>query len=717
MFINFFSPDNNRQFYILLPVLLFIIVPGFVLQENYSDFSYLDAWFTIFFLISATLISIAVLFLFDWVLSPFKLSSYYGNIVRFLTYFLMWTGLLAPLSVESGMVDPANIPVDWNNFIISLVAASYLYIISRLKVKKYLAVALYCFLGINLVASLLAFHSLIRENNVLKKSIFSVSSTKNIFVISFDGLPRDATIEVLKEESKFKKLLDDFIIYQNVIASSPGTQASIFSELQGNRDFKQDYSTIKDFKNVDPSRLLTNFLDTNGFQVSTYGAYNKGFNEKNRAHRMRSLINFEREKVSEVLEFFDFTLVRIGSSHLVLRQENANVVKHYLTYLYSNRASIGTSNQWANHRGPKWDKLLIQTKSDYDVYVDRLSALTSIPSAHFLHFPYTHFPVDFTSSCEYKSNDLKWHSSHQDRDSAKKEIQCALLQFEVFVNKLKTLNIYDESLIVLKSDHGKPAQYNNSNRIESFKIRGHKYWGYSRYTPFLAIKGINHRSEQEYYDDNPVMLGDLAKTICMHAGIDMDCSQFTGYDVLQKNLAIPTNATSVIFIVNDSHSDFKFDSHESLHLLREKDFYNNIHRVLTDEILVSGINCHETILFTGAKRWNNGFSDRSSWVSWSDVNSSFIKFRPGPCKVKNITLDLQLDQGEKGSNIDFNIFIDGVRKDYIMEKNIMDGSAKEIRISVSFSMNSQRTKPVLIEVRSVRDYGDARLLIYAMRQN
>jgi hypothetical protein len=715
--VKFFMPDKNRLYYIILPALVFIIVPGFVLQENYSGFSHLNGRFTIVVLISAAAVTCAMLFLFDRILALLKLSSSFGNIIRFTTYLIMCTGLIAPLSVESGMVDPGDIPVDWYNLVISLSAAVALYVASGSRVKKYLAVGLYCFLGINLVTSLLAFHSLYSEEHQLEKSIYSASSTKNIFVISFDGLPRDTAIEVLQESPGFSEKFRDFIVFRNVISSSPATEASIFAELRGNRNYKQEYLTTQDLEEADASGILTNYLDQSGFQVSTYSYYNLGFENKDRTHRRLSLAHLEPEKVSETLDFFNYTLVRIVSSHLVLGQDLASLLRNYLTSLITKGTNPDISLKLLTHKGMMFDKKFILTKFDYDTYVDRLNVSVSSPVAHFLHFTHTHFPVDFNSNCEYMSHDQTWYSAHQNRNGTREEIHCAFLQFAAFIDKLKKLGIYDQSLIVLKSDHGKPVKYHDVNRIESFRIRGHEMWGYGRYTPFLAIKESNRHAGHTYYDGNPVMLDDLAKTICLNADLELDCTRYTGYDLLQHDLTIPESDTSVIFIVRDSQSGFRYDTHEALYLPRSGNLLRNLHRVLTDQILVSEVSCLDAIQFKGGAIWNNGFSDKKSWAIWHHARSTFLKYRPASCKTGRLLLDLHIESDTAVGEIDFDLFIDGAKRDYSMETNATNAPDEKLRISVSRKYDPERNTPVLIEVRPEPGHGDARIRFDAMRQD
>ena len=65
--------------------------------------------------------------------------------------------------------------------------------------------------------------------------------------------------------------------------------------------------------------------------------------------------------------------------------------------------------------------------------------------------------VEFDRHCQFKGHDHDWFTRHQNRQSVKEESYCALQQFSRFIAKLKELGIFDKTLIVLKSDHGKPG--------------------------------------------------------------------------------------------------------------------------------------------------------------------------------------------------------------------------------------------------------------------
>ncbi len=744
---------DNRAYYVILPVLVFIIPPALFWRENLDELQHLDSEFTIVTLVSSAVFSILLLFLADRVLSFVGLAFYFGCAARFLSFFFMCTGLIAPLSVETGMVDPEHLPLDFPNLVISTAVATILFAASSVRVRNLLSTTapdgkkggallaglptalvvgvVVSFVGLNFLISIHTFYSLMIDDGLQMESIFEVSRERNILVLSFDGLSRDMSLEVLRENEEFQESFKDFSVYSNVISSSPATVASIYSELLGNRNFKDQFPTEKGFFNYPRSALLTNHLDDSGYIVSTYGAYTASFSAPQRAFgksdlwRRSSLAQREgaiEERILETVGFFDHALVRIASSYFVLGDGFANAI---IEHLGSLMAQPDTGRAFTG--GARWDRQNARTRYDFDAYMENLRPVERAPVAHFLHFTYTHFPVDFDAGCEYKSDDEEWYSSHQTRDGAKAESYCVFSELSEFLFRLKDLGIYDESLVVIKSDHGKPVrvelgpdgpndQYYDRSKLESFKIRENPYWGYGRYTPFLAIKGFNARSDAPEYDERPVMLGDLARTICLNAGADMSCDSYPGYDLLDRDLSIPESDEAVIFLVKNKDSNFKFDSHDAFHILRKRDFYGNLHDLLTAEILTSSVSCGEYIEFGNGRVFNNGFSDYRSWLTWRDAGSSFLRFGASRCKNGDMEIGFHVESPDPDRGTGFDLYLDGVIQDRVA---VAPGDSSNGRATVPLMVQPGETGDhpglILLELRPREEGAENRITLTSVR--
>jgi hypothetical protein len=238
------------------------------------------------------------------------------------------------------------------------------------------------------------------------------------------------------------------------------------------------------------------------------------------------------------------------------------------------------SKIWAS-QSPSWSKDLGVSIIDFNKYVDQLTVDDGPSTAHFLHFTHTHYPVELDSECVFRGDDAEWYRLNQDREGVVAEARCALRQFGHFVDRLRKLGIYDQSVIVLKSDHGKPVEYGSPDDIESLKIKEHPLWGYGRYAPLLAVKPSF--SEVHGLDRNlaPVLLDDLARTLCVESGIEYDCDEYPGYNIVRESNEILPDSLVTVYVVDSDASDFRFDTHVPVTVTRGQGVLGTLYTVLT----------------------------------------------------------------------------------------------------------------------------------------
>jgi hypothetical protein len=87
---------------------------------------------------------------------------------------------------------------------------------------------------------------------------------------------------------------------------------------------------------------------------------------------------------------------------------------------------------------------------------------------------------------------------------------------------MKSKGLYDESLIIFKSDHGKPFYYYGSNEMRGKKIFENDYWGYDRYRPFLMIKYPKENNHIIKYEDSLTFLSDLSNIYCKYSKANLN---------------------------------------------------------------------------------------------------------------------------------------------------------------------------------------------------
>ena len=123
-----------------------------------------------------------------------------------------------------------------------------------------------------------------------------------------------------------------------------------------------------------------------------------------------------------------------------------------------------------------------------------------------------------------------------------------------FIERLKILGVYDQSLIVLKSDHGKPASY-SSSPPHSYKSNNNDM-GYDGYRRMLMIKNFNQYQELPSYVNEVVLLPDLANTLCRVLDTESSCDRFAGVNLLSDQLA--SEDSYYIYVPINESSSFHY---------------------------------------------------------------------------------------------------------------------------------------------------------------
>lgn len=637
----------------LLAFLCLFVVPIFIVSSNAADLQHFDATLTIGLLALLALIGAIALTLVAIVLRKLKLGILLLPL-RFICFFFLATGLFLPLTTAGGQAEIHMLPLDHFNLAVAFGAATVLFVLSLTPARQALlfgVTVVLIFTGAT--SSFSAYQSIYTQT---PSALRGVSSTRNLFVVSFDGLPSMIGKEILEENAQLRGALLDFTLFENVASNAPATFSSIAAEISGVPDLKDRYESADKVGAAlgDTVKLITNQLNENDFIVSTYGSYGMGFTERRRHFSRSSLVEFtgSRTRVLQIGELLIYTTARLASSALV-PQDNplARIAGRLRQHLDGPDQRL--TRQLEQHANADWDAPNIIDLLAFRNYRDNLQVETDKPVAHFLHFVHTHFPVDLDSTCEYRSDDAAWVEANMNRHGLKNQTQCALSQFSSFVGKLKEAGIYDNSLIIFKSDHGEPASYYDENRLEAFKIRDHKLWGFGRYAPFLAVKLPDQNASDMIFDTRPVALGDLALSICTsllnESGM---CDSFQGYNIFDPQTVIPADAIYSLEIVKDKTSSFTMNTHDLVNVPRAPGVFAALNDFLTSELLGRAPACGIGLRLDEGTAYNNGLTDGQHWVTWRDGHIASVKTRRPVCALTQITIEV--DDGALVESVSMN---------------------------------------------------------------
>ncbi|OGT37936.1 MAG: hypothetical protein A3F11_02895 [Gammaproteobacteria bacterium RIFCSPHIGHO2_12_FULL_37_14] len=597
----------------LTTLLVFFFIPLYLIRLDPSGYVFSNKFaFLNTGIIFAILYFILTVSIY-WIFHAIKAKKIARYLVLFSFFWVLFAGYLFPIVDKSGMVDPIMIPTSkWNFFLVlffSLLMTKLLdtrfstHVIIFTSVFLILAVAPEFYNGYRVLG---------KENKNKLERFLKLSKDNNIIVVSLDGLSGNVASHILSTDKKLSEIFKDFNFFQNTIATSPATFASIMGELFGNLYFKTLSQTQEGLLQVLDKKKL--FINQTDFETYTYGTYNDFnlFPEKQIYTGELSETDFLFDYIGNSVDFYEYVVVRIGSKHLLkfLHYSNKKIFdsinlvvdlfpESYIATRISRIGSLEFSSLLGyidarmfgginattmlfpklsgknkliaylrNHKGPAWTKSNIATILDFEGMTKSISVGNSGKRARFMHFTFTHAPIDFDEYCNYKSDDKIWYGSNQNENGVINETKCALNKLAMFITKLKKLGIYDRSLIILKSDHGQPSIY-YSTTPGNYKINNHALWGYDRYRPVLLIKNYNQKHDKLRYKKEFVLLDDLANTVSHSSGLYKNGDIPPGVNLLDDHL--PTNRIFHIYVAENQNSSFLFDSHKEVTLKAGED--------------------------------------------------------------------------------------------------------------------------------------------------
>lgn len=544
----------------------FLAVPIYMIGYSPEDYQFINI--TIF--IKSSLIFSAalgtLLGLICLALHLFKLYKISRYFAFFACTWILISGFIMPVSVSTAMIDPANTPVDSTNLISSLIVAGILSFAGILRVKKYLVIFSIVVVLVSTVPAIVSiYNSEIWANyqTISSDNIYSsFSDKKNILVVSFDGVPGDSITSLIKNNISYSKDLKDFIIFNNAISQADGTAMSQTGVLFGTHDFKSKADTQKDLdvaltnEGLSDKLLLQQVPDSYQYRYRIWG---KTMNFATSGIATQSKI--------DTIEFFQYPLIRIGTQFAHSLFYSETLTRQVQKHLIDSSSNSDFVFRVQNTKGPKWDKKNIMELEAYNEFVRNIFVADKDLSVKYLHFTFTHFPIDFDENCNFRSDDKEWYIANQNEKGIRGQGKCVLSLITDLIKNLKELGIYDNSLIVFKSDHGKPTEYYceyPNNQV----INGNRRHGFSRFRPTLMIKDFNAKNSSVIFQSQLVLLNDLALTICKKAELDSGCKSFPGVNLLGDN--IKTDAPYYLYVVKDSKSKVFFRDHLSVKIPSRK---------------------------------------------------------------------------------------------------------------------------------------------------
>ncbi len=345
-----------------------------------------------------------------------------------------------------------------------------------------------------------------KYNRVDTSQQFDFSRNKNIIILVVDSFQSSIFQELLNENTKYSSFLQGFTYYRNSLGGFPTTYASIPLILTGKAyDNTEPIQTF--VKEAYTKSSLLEKLKNKDIQVDLYPTVQSTvYLDTKTASNVTDKITF-KEKITMIEKLYNLSLFRAAPTSL----------KKYI-----------------------YQKKILDPRETYnsDVkFLDKMKengkALHEASTFKFYHLSGVHVPYALNEEFEYEEleQNIKGYKTH-----AKAEMRIV----KEFLDKLKELGIYDETMIVIVGDHGAGHSVDN-NILKSEKIKsladskGSSLIGSG--LPVFLVKPFNANNDFRI-SDVPVSLMDIPQTIAETLGIESDFSGISVFKLRENDRRI-----------------------------------------------------------------------------------------------------------------------------------------------------------------------------------
>jgi len=434
------------------------------------------------------------------------------------------------------------------------------------------------FLIIFILISLSLFYFMDQQENKLNntKVINNNSKLPNIYLIHLDGYQSDYFVKYLNETNS-KSKFDGFTFYKNNVVNYPYTHPSILSYLTSTQ---YNGSTRKEWRDKLNESLFVR-IKSNGYKVKYYGD-----------ESYKYLIDHD-EHISTR------DVLKTNNIHhpLIINFIQLSLAKNLPNYLTNESLSYGKEigNKFFTFINPSLPSYIANIEKGYGAngsvlklksFIKDIEYQNAFGELTYVLVGFPHWPYAVDSNCEYKNptND-NLSSDYYD------QITCANSMLFKFFNKLKEHGKYDDSMIIVLSDHGSHALTQLVDPLNnSFEnVKGSK----KPYAPEMSHYSIEsleaharglllikrpYQNGKLIYSDMPTQLLDLFPTVMGLIGENNYIAE--GIDIYNKT--IPNDRKRYFNITGPLDSKYSttnyktfnvtYNEQEHLKLKENKDF-------------------------------------------------------------------------------------------------------------------------------------------------
>jgi hypothetical protein len=531
---------------------------------------------------------------------------------------------------EYGQLDGKDLEIDpWSWLTLLQFTVLFILFLSALKLKIDLvtkALSFVFFIGlITTGLSLLDLSSKDEQVHTatagLPPQITTLSPTRNILHVILDTLQTDFLMMAISDDETLAESLEGFTVFTDAASIYPSTAMSLPMLLTG-RTYKNEGARRDFAEKIRQDQPGIALLRSRGYELN--GLLSKTVGILDYETRPRTAYVSKNSQSTEplnLLDIFLFKSVPDAIKPMVFSGGDWFFLKH------------SNHNEHLKLGGAGVGYLLFESFIN-DLVVTKKPA----PRYTLFHSFVTHGPVRMDKNCTVLN---VTEAALYDRAMY---ARCGLSQFTRLLKKLKSLGVYDNTMIILSADHG--AGWSSDDHKEAFSstIIPLDVPGYA--SAALAIKPFEERGALKE-SLAPASLLDIPITILAAEGIKELAITDTLYPP-RDLLSLPQNEKRTREYLHYSwqHKYWHEDTLPPITSYTIKGSLKKPESWPSTEKFDASIQCNAPLLFSQLESGLSvvsGMSEQEAWGRWSNSNTVRIAFNypETACKDENITLNLQ----------------------------------------------------------------------------
>ena len=310
-----------------------------------------------------------------------------------------------------------------------------------------------------------------RSAVVSKENLFTYSTNQNVIIFILDALDSQDFYEIMENERpEYKDFLKDFTYYPDTVCTYPFTKYSIPFILTGIWNENQEDFISFETKAMDESKLLKT-LEEQSYDMGVYEA--DLVYDSDHIYRFSNVME-DRYKLNNIFEF-------------------ARTNGRYVWFLYAPYplkrifATPGMISVLQNRASGKTGAFSSANHEFYDDLHNKPIQTVDEKCFRFIHIDGAHVPFQYDEEVNQIPNT---------EGSYNLSIKCSMTIARTYIDLLKEAGVYDNSAIIILSDHGYSDDANEDAIL-------------GRENPILLIKGIGEKHDSLIVSEQPISYDDL----------------------------------------------------------------------------------------------------------------------------------------------------------------------------------------------------------------